>query len=429
MFSRTVGSCALIVCTALPRMVFAQRPDSLRLSDVYRELRAQNPRLQAATAFVEAERAKEPGAGLPPDPEVRIGMMDFALPGFSADMATSMAPSIQAMQMLPIPGKLSMGRTIARQSTAIARSQADEVWWEIRAQAAMAFYELYQSDRQLAVMQETLELLRRFHKVAQAMYSAGEGRQADVLRASVEIARMQADITRMQTMRTVDAAKLNALLLRPANTPVGQTTDAVQPLAMPSADVLIDWAEASRPMLAAGRLSVERAQARQALARREIWPDITLGLGYGRRPTDMGTEHMGSAMIGFSVPVFAKQRQLRMREEANAMTQMAEADLTQMRAMVNARVAELLAEIERAQTLIALYTRDVLPQARATVESSFSSYRVGAVDFMTLLDAQMTTNSYRQELVALEAQHGSALAELEMTIGRELQTNAQSDGR
>jgi hypothetical protein len=54
------------------------------------------------------------------------------------------------------------------------------------------------------------------------------------------------------------------------------------------------------------------------------------------------------------------------------------------------------------------------------VESSLSSYRVGRVDFMTLVDAQMSVNVYEQELIALIAGYGSLVAELEATIGREL---------
>jgi outer membrane protein, heavy metal efflux system len=62
----------------------------------------------------------------------------------------------------------------------------------------------------------------------------------------------------------------------------------------------------------------------------------------------------------------------------------------------------------------------VLPQARMTVESSFASYGAGAVDFMTLVDAQMSVGRYEQELHVLLAEYGRGIAELEMTIGREL---------
>jgi hypothetical protein len=113
------------------------------------------------------------------------------------------------------------------------------------------------------------------------------------------------------------------------------------------------------------------------------------------------------------------------------MRQMAQADLTRMRTQVNARIGELVANLDRNRTLIALYQTDVLPQADANVTSSFSSYRVGQVDFMTLVDAQMTANQYKQELAALLAQYGADVAELEMTIGRELPVTAslKAEGR
>jgi outer membrane protein TolC len=62
----------------------------------------------------------------------------------------------------------------------------------------------------------------------------------------------------------------------------------------------------------------------------------------------------------------------------------------------------------------------VLPQAEAAVTSALSAYRVGRVDFMTVLDNRMTVNRYRMELVALQAEEGKAWAELEMLAGQEL---------
>jgi outer membrane protein TolC len=108
------------------------------------------------------------------------------------------------------------------------------------------------------------------------------------------------------------------------------------------------------------------------------------------------------------------------------MERMASAELVQNRAEVRARIDELTAEMERARTLTMLYRREVLPQAEANVQSSLASYRVGSVDFMTLVDAQMTLNQYQQELYALLAEYGTLTAELEMAIGRELSPTTQA---
>ncbi len=81
--------------------------------------RVGSPRLRAAFEQVEATRAREPGSGLLPDPTFQIGVMNLALPEFSASMPASMAPSFQAMQRFPIAGKLSLREEIAQQSTKI----------------------------------------------------------------------------------------------------------------------------------------------------------------------------------------------------------------------------------------------------------------------------------------------------------------------
>ena len=102
------------------------------------------------------------------------------------------------------------------------------------------------------------------------------------------------------------------------------------------------------------------------------------------------------------------------------MREMAEADLAAMRADTRARVAEAYASLTRARSLATLYRNTVLPQAEATASSALAAYRVGGVDFMTLLDNRMAVNRYRQELFRLEAEEGQSWAELEMLLGRQL---------
>jgi outer membrane protein TolC len=173
-------------------------------------------------------------------------------------------------------------------------------------------------------------------------------------------------------------------------------------------------------MIRAGEGELRAAEAGVRLARREIWPDLELGVQYGQRPMDEGTDRMLSVMVGFSVPVFAGRRQLPMRREAEAMRLMAASDLAEMRAETRGRVAELYGAVQRSRRLGELYRGTILPQAQAAVASALSSYRVGGIDFMTLLDNQMTVNRYRQDLYTLDAEQGRALAELEMLLGRQL---------
>ena len=395
--------------------------DTLTLAEAYAEAAARNPMLRAERARADVVSAMRRSAGLPPDPQVQIGIMNASIPELRTDMPTSMAPRIQVMQMVPFPGKLALAGRIAGRDAEIAAAGASEAGWMVRGRVAMAFYEVYLADRKVAVMRETLALLRTFEAVARSMYGAGTGRQSDVLRAGVEVSRMEADVTRMQAMRAAAAARLNAALGRSADTPVPAVAFPPRPGTVPPADILRAWALEDRPLLLRQRLAVLRAQDQARLAGREIWPDVTVGVEYGqRRDPEMGTERMGSLMVGFTVPVYARQRQYAMRREAAAMELMAGAELQDAVIQAEARIAELMAEQDRARTLIQLYRGQVLPQAEAAVQSALSSYRVGAVDFMTLIDAQMAANGFRQEVFTLLADYGTAVAELEMVLGREL---------
>jgi outer membrane protein TolC len=397
-----------------------QDPPGLKLEEVLELAREVSPRVRAALEMVEAARAREPGAGLLPDPNLQVGVMNLALPEFSATMPASMAPTFQAMQRIPIAGKLPLRSDLARQTTEIARLGSDEVWWEVRTEAASAFYRIYQIDGQVEVMQRTLELLGDFQAVARSMYEAGSGRQADILRANVEIARMEAEIERMMAMRAAAGSHLNAILNRPSETLVPLPALDPLPASVPERAVLRNWALESRPVLGSHRGEVERAGTRRLLANREIWPDLTVGIQYGLGRMAGDLKSMGGASVGFSIPLYAGRRQMKVRDEAAAMESAARARFEHAFAVVDAQIGAGLADLEQNRTLIRLYREEILPQARATVESSLSSYRVGAVDFMTLLDAQMALNRFEGEYFGLVAAYGSTIARLEMTIGRDL---------
>ena len=416
---RTVMSLGLLLVGPVAAAQTPTPSGPLVLGHVYRAVEAANPRIAAAGALARAADARISPARRPPDPQLQFGLMNRSLPGFGLSDPLGMN-QVQLMQMLPFPGKLRMAGQVASAKAEAEQSRAADVSWDVRAKAAMAFYELYRMDRSLEVAEETLRIVQDLAVTARTMYGVGEGRQADVLRAQVEIARMTEDITRMRTERVSAAARLNALLAVDPSAPVGSPLRPAFPDALPPLDSLVAEAERNRPMVQASEAELRAADAGVRLARREIWPDLQLGVQYGQRPMDDGTDRMISLMLGFNIPIFAGSRQLAMRREATAMRQMAAADLEAMQADTRGRVAELYAGAERARRLGELYQGTILPQARTTVSSALAAYRVGGVDFMTLLDDQMTVNRYRQDLYALEAERGQALAELEMLLSRPL---------
>lgn len=391
----------------------------LSLGRLYTAADSANPRIRAAEARARAIEAQALTSTRPPDPRVQIGWMNRELPGF-APMDPLGMTQLQLMQMLPTAGKLRLASRAARTRALGADFRARDVAWDVRAEVAAAFYELYRVERAVAIARETRQLMENVAAVADAMYRVGEAPQADVLRARVEVARMTEEIVVMEAMRQVALARLGGLLDQSFDDATPPAALPLFPAELPPHTDLEAAALVSRPMLLAGDAELAAADASRTLAYRELFPDVEIGLQYGQRAGAMGPERMGSLMLGTSVPIFARQRQLPMRAEADAMREMAAADLRAMRAETRALLGAAYAEWQRARNLQRLYRSTVLPQARASVEAALASYRVGGVNLMTLLDNQATVNRYEQELAALEAMEGMALAELEMLMGREL---------
>jgi outer membrane protein TolC len=259
----------------------------LRLGAVYDGVRERNPKAAAARSLADAYGARVPASGLLPDPEVQLGFMNYELPGLRPMDPLGMV-QLQVMQMLPLGGKLPLAGRIATHQAAAQRERAADVAWELRTRAAMAFYELFAAEQGIEIATGTRRLVQDVARIAQSMYEVGEGNQADVLRAQVEVARMTEEIARMDAMRSAAVAKLNALMDRPPESTVDTTVLPRFPEAAPPIDSIVGLALHARPMIRAGEEDVAAADAMSLRARRELIPDLVVGVQYAQRSGEMG---------------------------------------------------------------------------------------------------------------------------------------------
>jgi len=399
------------------RLSVAQSADTLRLSDALQMAREANPMLRAARLQAEAALQRVPQAGALPDPELSFGLMNRMVRSFGSTMEPMTMNQIQLTQMVPWPGKLGFSQERADRLARASQLDADEATLMLEARVKNVYYDVAFMDRGLEIMYASRDLLRNFVQVSQAMYTVGTGLQQDVLQAQVGVARMTEDITVMTQQRIGMAARLNALLGRDATSPI----DALELLgprgALPPADSLMVLATANRPKLLASRERVAAADAAYRMTRRELYPDVMVGLSYGHRPQ---FDDMATIMLGFRVPLWAGSRQLPMRREMEAMEAMAEAEALDLYNETYAELVEMRAEAERSMNLARLYASSVVPQARASVDAALAAYRVGKVDYMSLVENQMMVNRYEIESVRLAAAYHKAIAEVEALVGGEI---------
>jgi cobalt-zinc-cadmium efflux system outer membrane protein len=392
----------------------AQAPtDTLRLSEAISLARSTNPKLAAARLRADAAAERVPQAGALPDPQLTLGLVNRPLDGFGTEEPMTMNV-IGLSQKFPWPGKLGFSEDRARYLASAETLSAAEAEATLVSRVKTVYYELAAMDRAITIMERTRELLRDFFQVSQAMYAVGESVQQDVLRAQVAVAQMTENITSMSQRRIAMAARLNALLGRDAVTSVGGLNLPPVGGEVAPVDSLLAVASEHRPALQAAYERARAAAAGYQQARRQLYPDFMVSLAFGGRPQygDMGT-----VMLGFTLPIWAGSKQLPLRREMEDMQAM---ETAMAQDVYNETVADLTdarAEAERARALTALYSTSIVPQAKASVEAALSAYRVGRVDYMTLVENEMTVNRYEIAQVQLAAQYHQAAARIDALLG------------
>ena len=380
--------------------------------------REANPALRAARLRADVAAERVPQAGALPNPMLGFGLMNRQIADFGSTAEPMLQNRIEFSQRLPWPGKLGFSEERWELLASAGALDAEETELALIARVKAVYYRLAFMDRALIIMENTRGLLREFLDVSSTLYAVGEGLQQDVLQAQVAVASMTEDITVVEQDRLATAARLNALLGRAATVAVEELGLPPPGEELPPVEALMVLADAQRPGLQAARERTRAAEAGYRAARRAIYPDFTVGMAYSQRPQ---FNDWLSFMVGISLPLWAGKSHLPLRREMAAMQAEEEARAIHIYNETFARIAERRAEAERARKLVALYSTSVLPQARAAVESALSAYRVGKVDFMTLVQNELTVNRFEIESVRLAAEYQRAVGELQALVASDLE--------
>ncbi|MEX2467759.1 MAG: TolC family protein [Gemmatimonadota bacterium] len=423
---------------------------TVSLESLLAEADSASPQIEAARSAAESAAARVPQAGALPDPMIGIGFMNIPVadPGLGNDMMTM--TQLQVSTRLPWPGKLGLQEDIAGLRAETAEWEVRRVRDRVRADVKAAYFEIYFVDRAIAVTTRNGSLLADFADLTAVRYGVGTGRQPDVLKAQVERTRLADQGVVLRARRVRAEARLNALLGRPSNTrvPATELPEAVRLVALddagtgstftsavldtsalddssgaPGTSSLPSLAELQRlalehsPAIRAQEMRVAAEERTRSLAGTAKRPDVSVSAGYSFR---RGLGDFFNVMVSAPVPIFAGRKQNQGVVEAEALVEERRSALSATIDAVNGEIASLAADLRRARDQLTLLNDGILPQARTGLSSATASYRVGGVDFLTLLDAQVTLFRHELDYHRLLSDFATNLAALERAVGTEV---------
>lgn len=394
--------------TLVPWMALAQESGDSLLSALLEEAAENSPALASAERELERARTLPAQAGALPDPWLSISYQNEGLgPTLGSEIMSFLR--VGWSQDLPYAGKRSLRSGVALRDVEIAEQQVQRARLDVLASVKTAYFRILGARDLLLLLREEEEIWRQIEGVARARYGVGQGVQQDVIRVQVELTRIEERRANLATDERLSLAELNALLDRPTGRPLESGgTLRLRPLDM-NLERAIEESREKSPELRAAQIAIERARQGVSLAEREKKPDFRVMGAYMNRG---GLPGMWEAGVDVRVPLY-RARWDAMLEEARASLREGESRLEALELTLRARTEQRHAQLEARERIAALYEEGIIPQDRLSVAAALASYRVGAVPFVSVLEAQSRVYLDRVTMVRNVSEHEAIRARLE----------------
>ncbi|HZS04769.1 MAG TPA: TolC family protein [Blastocatellia bacterium] len=392
-------------------------PTVVSLQTLVAEALEQNPEIIAMRRNFDMMRARVPQARALPEPMLSYGYTGNAVPLPPFDIQKgdpSSARMLSFSQEIPFPGKLAIkGR--------MANVAAESEWWayeqtrlNVVAEVKDAYFDLYFIGKSIETITKNKELLEKFARIAEAGFAVGKGLQQDVLKAQVEVSRLIDQLTVLEQRKQTAEARLNSLLYREPETPVG-APEEIRPRDFTyGLAELSDLALTNYPTLKAQRRRIDREQYGVELAKKDFYPDFSVSLTYFNRP---GLPEMYGVNVGMKLPIWFGQKQRPAVAEATASAGVERQRLENITTLLFFRIKDRYLAATTAQRLVRLYGTTIIPQSSLALESAIAGYEAGKVDFLTLLDSLMTLRNYELSYYEQLSNVEKSIAALEPFVG------------
>jgi outer membrane protein TolC len=385
----------------------------LVLRDLVDEALKNNPEIKASLRQVDAARARVGEAGALADPQLTY--MREQMPGFRWSEANMQ--KIELMQMVRFPTKLSTENRIAGIDVDHFHHELAEKELDVVARVRSAFYDLWFAQQANALNGENARLLQQFVTLAKTKFGVGEAALQDVLRANVELAKLDNQSTDFRQREQSAIASLVALLNRRQGDSLRTAFLPDSVASIPSLDSLQELAMVGRPLLIHDSLAVQESDAMLVLSKQEYIPDLTFGVQYVTMPA--GDFRGWSVSAGISLPFapWTLNKAGSRVDEASARISKSREELSADRNSILASIADLYAKVQSLRQQYNAYRTVILPQANMSLKASLTAYQTGGKDFLTLIDSYRTLVELSMESLMVRKQFEEGMAQLERVVG------------
>jgi cobalt-zinc-cadmium efflux system outer membrane protein len=385
---------------------------------------AENPGLAEIKARAEAMAAIPSQEGSLPDPTLSFGALWLPVAsGLDLNRDDFTMMEVGVSQSFPFPGKLALKEKAASLEAEAVAETVEEARLQLVREVTLQWWQLFSLHHTLQIIGETEERLKQLAEIADRQYRVGKGLQQDVLSAFLEQTKLAKEKAQHIGMHRTAIARLNALLNRSADHPIQLPEEAdIELPDIRSVKDLQGQSELSRPLLVERKKAIDAAQTRLELAKKDYFPDFTLGTAYSFRqnnPNGQPRSDYASFQLSMTLPIYADRKQAKAVDQRQSELLKERYALIDAERKIQADINEFLAVYQGSREQFNLLKNDALPLAEQTISASVAAYQVGKTDFQSVIRAQNAWFDYRNQYWQALTEAHQALARLAAAVGKE----------
>jgi outer membrane protein TolC len=407
---QSVVLCAIILLLFAPAAV-AQQAAPLTLAAAEKLAVEGEPGREAMLAQADAFVEQSAAAGQPPELKLRVGIANFPIEsgGFSTE---GMTQAQLGLRMEFPPGGVLDANARQYQSQATEmRETADARSRDVITAVRLAWLETYYWQQTHAIVDEVRPFFVDLVSVTRSLYSVGRRNQQDLLRAQLELSRLEDRLIDIRSQHSRAVAGLSEWIGGDARRPLAESLpnwDAVPPLPSLQAGLL------EHPAVQAADARIESREAGIDAAEEDFKSSWVWDLGYGYREGQLPDGTPRSDFVSLSVtmdlPFARDKRQGRQLAAAFSQRRAAEASRRELLRRLQARLDAEYSQWTELSRRIELYETQILAQAGDNARASLVAYQSDAADFANVMRAYIDGLNARVELTRLEVERAKSYA-------------------
>lgn len=358
-----------------------------------------------------------------PDPMLTLGFVSLPVNSFSFTQEPMTGKIVGLSQAFPFPGKLSEQAEVNSKDVDIVGQEILDAKNEIRKNVIKNYNELLYIRKAIKIAESSKDLLNNIAEVVRTKYSVSTASQQNLLKVELEITNLSEKIEDLKSKENSQLSILNALLLRQADSPIAAFEFPTIEYQKLTVDALIDSAVKYRPFLDGIKQAKQKEVMKKSLAEYDYYPNFNLALQYSFRDkierTNTPLDDFLSVIVGISLPLNYGGKVSSKVEETESMQMLYDEQYNMSIQILQSSFGSSVAKLNSLRERIKLIKEGSLIQANENLKTTLTSYQVGQVDFLNVIDAQNSLLKIENDLYRLKTDYLNEIAELEFLTGTE----------